>query len=56
MGSVDADVSGIERTSTVAERFFRCLEQRPQRVGSFMSDAGAKHFLEAWLVYVNCEP
>ena len=54
--SVEADVSVIERTSNVAERFFRRLKQRLRRMGNFMSDTGADHFLEAWLVYINCEP
>ena len=55
-GIVEAGLAVGERTSNVAERFFRRLKQRTRRMGCFMSEGGADHFLAAWLVYANCEP
>jgi transposase-like protein len=48
--------SSGERTSNIAERFFRRFKQRTRRMGNFMSEAGADKFMAAWLMYVNCEP
>jgi len=45
-----------ERTSNIAERLFRRFKQLTRRMGNFMSEAGARRFMAAWPVYVNCEP
>jgi hypothetical protein len=55
-GLVEAGFSLRERTSNIAERFFRRFKQRIRRMGNFMSDTGADQFMAVWLVYVNCEP
>jgi transposase-like protein len=55
-GTRESGVGLAERTSNVAERYYRCLRQRLRRLGCFMSERGADNFLAAWLVYANCEP
>jgi len=54
-GLVEAGLPASERTSNIAERFFRRFKQRTRRMGNFMSEPGADKFMAAWLVYVNCE-
>jgi len=49
-------VRGLERSSTVAERFFRRYKQRVRRMGCFMSRAGCDNFNALWEVYFNFEP
>ena len=45
----------MERSSNVAERFFRSYKQRIRRMVCFMSKKGCDHFNAAWQVYINFE-
>jgi transposase-like protein len=49
-------VKGIERSNTVAERFFRRYKQRLRPMGGFMSVEGCDNFNALWMVYFNFEP
>jgi transposase-like protein len=50
------DPTFTERTSTVAERFFRGYKGRTKRMGCFMSLPGCDHFTAAWQVYAAFQP
>ncbi len=49
-------VTGIERSNTVAERFFGRYKQRLRPMGGFMSKEGCNNFNALWMVYFNFEP
>jgi len=50
------DPTFSERTSNVAERFFRGFKGRVRRMGCFMSLPGCDRFIAAWQVYAAFQP
>lgn len=46
----------VERTSNVAERFFRGYKRRFRMMGCFMSLPGCDHFTAVWQVYTAFQP
>jgi transposase-like protein len=48
-------ITNMDRTSNVAERFYRRYKQRIQRMGCFMSLDGCDHFNACWQIYINFE-